>query len=159
MPARETFARRRHDDPLLAGRKLVVIDDDIRNIFSLASALEEFGIELSYAESGREGLELLAAKADVDAVLVDIMMPDMDGYEAIRRIRARPPLESVPIVAVTAKAMKGDRQKCIQAGASDYVSKPVDIDHLVSVLRVSIQRADALKLASDTVVPLLPQAS
>jgi CheY-like chemotaxis protein len=87
------------------------------------------------------------------------MMPDMDGYETIREIRARDGLHDLPIIAVTAKAMKGDRQKCIQAGASDYVSKPVDIDHLVSVLRVSIQRADALRLASDTVAPLLPQAS
>ncbi|WP_207801854.1 HAMP domain-containing protein [Phenylobacterium hankyongense] len=149
----------KHDDSVLSGRKVVVIDDDIRNIFSLASALEEYGIELSYAESGRAGLEVLDAKPEVDVVLVDIMMPDMDGYETIREIRSRPGLSDLPIVAVTAKAMKGDRQKCIQAGASDYVSKPVDIDHLVSVLRVSIQRADAMKLASDTVVSLLPQAS
>jgi CheY-like chemotaxis protein len=137
----------------------VVIDDDIRNIFSLASALEEYGIQLSYAESGRAGLEVLDAKPEVDVVLVDIMMPDMDGYETIREIRGRDGLRDLPIIAVTAKAMKGDRQKCIQAGASDYVAKPVDIDHLVSVLRVSIQRADALKLVSDTVVPMLPQAS
>jgi len=137
----------------------VVIDDDIRNIFSLASALEEYGIELSYAESGRAGLEVLDAQPDIDVVLVDIMMPDMDGYETIREIRSRPGLADLPIVAVTAKAMKGDRQKCIQAGASDYVSKPVDIDHLVSVLRVSIQRADSLRLASDTVVSMMPQAS
>ena len=87
------------------------------------------------------------------------MMPDMDGYETIREIRSRGHLADLPIVAVTAKAMKGDRQKCIQAGASDYVSKPVDIDHLVSVLRVSVQRADAMRLATDTVVSLLPQAS
>jgi CheY-like chemotaxis protein len=157
----ETKAKLSHsklDDPVLAGRKIVVIDDDIRNIFSLASALEEYGIELSYAESGRAGLEVLEQQPDVDVVLVDIMMPDMDGYETIREIRSRTGMGELPIVAVTAKAMKGDRQKCIQAGASDYVSKPVDIDHLVSVLRVSIQRADALKLASDTVV-MMPQAS
>jgi CheY-like chemotaxis protein len=149
----------RPDDVVLAGRKVVVIDDDIRNIFSLASALEEYGIELSYAESGRAGLEVLDAKPDVDVVLVDIMMPDMDGYETIREIRSRSGLRDLPIIAVTAKAMKGDRQKCIQAGASDYVSKPVDIDHLVSVLRVSIQRADARKLGGDMVTPLMPQAS
>jgi signal transduction histidine kinase/CheY-like chemotaxis protein/HAMP domain-containing protein len=157
--AKAKLNRNKQEDAVLAGRKIIVIDDDIRNIFSLASALEEYGIELSYAESGRAGLEVLDAKDDVDVVLVDIMMPDMDGYETIREIRSRPSRVDLPIVAVTAKAMKGDRQKCIQAGASDYVSKPVDIDHLVSVLRVSIQRADAMKLASDTVVSLLPQAS
>ena len=158
-PAKAKLVQSKHADALLTGRKVLVIDDDIRNIFSLASALEEYGIELSYAESGRAGLEALDANDDVDVVLVDIMMPDMDGYETIREIRARAGMGDLPIVAVTAKAMKGDRQKCIQAGASDYVSKPVDIDHLISVLRVSIQRADALKLASDTVAPLLPQAS
>jgi HAMP domain-containing protein/signal transduction histidine kinase/CheY-like chemotaxis protein len=158
-PAKAKLNQSKHDDAVLSGRKMIVIDDDIRNIFSLASALEEYGIELSYAESGRAGLEVLDAKPDVDVVLVDIMMPDMDGYETIREIRSRPGLADLPIVAVTAKAMKGDRQKCIQAGASDYVSKPVDIDHLVSVLRVSIQRADAMKLASDTIISLMPQAS
>ncbi len=156
-PAKARLGHNKHEDPVLAGRKIVVIDDDIRNIFSLASALEEYGIELSYAESGRAGLEVLDAQPEVDVVLVDIMMPDMDGYETIREIRSRPELADLPVVAVTAKAMKGDRQKCIQAGASDYVSKPVDIDHLVSVLRVSIQRADAVRLASDTVVNMMPQ--
>jgi signal transduction histidine kinase/CheY-like chemotaxis protein/HAMP domain-containing protein len=159
LSARARFARDKHEDSVLAGRKVLVIDDDIRNIFSLASALEEYGIELSYAESGRAGLDLLDAQPGVDVVLVDIMMPDMDGYDTIREIRARTGLGDLPIVAVTAKAMKGDRQKCIQAGASDYVSKPVDIDQLVSVLRVSIQRAAAVKLASDTVASLMPQAS
>jgi CheY-like chemotaxis protein len=158
-PAKAKLSQSKHDDAVLTGRKIVVIDDDIRNIFSLASALEEYGIELSYAESGRAGLEVLDAKPDVDVVLVDIMMPDMDGYETIREIRSRPALADLPVVAVTAKAMKGDRQKCIQAGASDYVSKPVDIDHLISVLRVSIQRADAMRLASDRVISLIPQAS
>jgi signal transduction histidine kinase/DNA-binding response OmpR family regulator/HAMP domain-containing protein len=156
--AKAKLSQNKHEDAVLTGRKIVVIDDDIRNIFSLASALEEYGIELSYAESGRAGLEVLDAQPDVDVVLVDIMMPDMDGYETIREIRSRSGLADLPIVAVTAKAMKGDRQKCIQAGASDYVSKPVDIDHLISVLRVSLQRADAMRMASDTVV-LMPQAS
>jgi len=156
--AKAKLSQNKHEDAVLTGRKIVVIDDDIRNIFSLASALEEYGIELSYAESGRAGLEVLDAQPDVDVVLVDIMMPDMDGYETIREIRSRSGLADLPIVAVTAKAMKGDRQKCIQAGASDYVSKPVDIDHLVSVLRVSLQRADAMRMASDSVV-LMPQAS
>jgi CheY-like chemotaxis protein len=154
--ARARLNQNKHEDAVLTGRKIVVIDDDIRNIFSLASALEEYGIELSYAESGRAGLEVLDAQPDVDVVLVDIMMPDMDGYETIREIRSRGHMADLPIVAVTAKAMKGDRQKCIQAGASDYVSKPVDIDKLISVLRVSIRRADALRIASDNIVTLMP---
>ena len=141
--------------PLTA--KVLIVDDDIRNIFSLASALEEYGMELRYAESGRAGLDLLQSLDTVDVALVDIMMPDMDGYETIREIRAMGRFADLPVIAVTAKAMKGDRQKCIQAGASDYVSKPVDIDHLVSVLRVSIQRADAIRLAGD-VIPLIPAA-
>jgi CheY-like chemotaxis protein len=151
------LAQSRAEDAVLAGRKVVVIDDDIRNIFSLASALEEYGVELSYAESGRAGLDLLDAGLGADVVLVDIMMPDMDGYETIREIRSRPQFADLPVVAVTAKAMKGDRQKCIQAGASDYVSKPVDIDHLVSVLRVSVQKADAIRLANEAAASLLPQ--
>jgi CheY-like chemotaxis protein len=159
--ARARLAQSHQEVSLLTGRKVVVVDDDIRNIFSLASALEEYGIELRYAESGRAGLDLLKEMPDADVALIDIMMPDMDGYETIREIRSLPEFAELPIVAVTAKAMKGDRQKCIQAGASDYVSKPVDIDHLVSVLRVSIQRADrakALRQAGENVVVLAPAA-
>ncbi|MDB5454791.1 MAG: sensor hybrid histidine kinase, partial [Caulobacter sp.] len=152
--ARAMLAKSRQADAVLQGLTAVVIDDDIRNIFSLASALEEYGIELRYAESGRAGLELLDESETIDMVLVDIMMPDMDGYETIREIRSRPRFTDLPVVAVTAKAMKGDRQKCIQAGASDYVSKPVDIDHLISVLRVSVQRARAQRLAGDNVLSL-----
>ncbi|HST91741.1 MAG TPA: response regulator, partial [Brevundimonas sp.] len=144
--ARTTLAQTRKEDAILTGRTALVIDDDIRNIFSMASALEEFGVDLLYAESGRAGLDLLAQHPETDLILVDIMMPDMDGYETMREIRAIPRFERIPIIAVTAKAMKGDRQKCIQAGASDYVSKPVDIDHLISVMRVSIQRTDAGRL-------------
>jgi HAMP domain-containing protein/signal transduction histidine kinase/CheY-like chemotaxis protein len=151
-PAKAIVAKNRHADALLQGRTAVVIDDDIRNIFSLASALEEYGIALQYAESGRAGLELMDSLPQVDMVLVDIMMPDMDGYETIREIRSRARFADLPVIAVTAKAMKGDRQKCIQAGASDYVSKPVDVDQLVSVLRVSLQRVDAVRLASEPVV-------
>jgi CheY-like chemotaxis protein len=137
----------RRAEPVLAGRKMVVIDDDVRNIFSLTSALEEHGVELHFAESGRSGIELLRRMPDTDIALVDIMMPGMDGYETIREIRSIPELDSMPIVAVTAKAMKGDRQKCIAAGASDYVAKPVDMDQLVSVLRVWLHRSDqGLKL-------------
>jgi CheY-like chemotaxis protein len=151
-PAKAIVAKTRLADALLQGRTAVVIDDDIRNIFSLASALEEYGIALQYAESGRAGLELMDGLPQVDMVLVDIMMPDMDGYETIREIRSRDRFADLPVIAVTAKAMKGDRQKCIQAGASDYVSKPVDVDQLVSVLRVSLQRVDAMRLASEPLV-------
>jgi CheY-like chemotaxis protein len=156
--ARGAVNRTRHDDAVLKGRKVMVIDDDIRNIFSLASALEEYGLELIYAESGRAGLDLLDQHPDVDAILVDIMMPDMDGYETIREVRTRRGFADLPVVAVTAKAMKGDRQKCIEAGASDYVSKPVDIDHLTSVLRVGIQRTDGLRAAADARFATSPQA-
>jgi CheY-like chemotaxis protein len=157
-PAKAIVARTRHADALLQGRTAVVIDDDIRNIFSLASALEEYGIALQYAESGRAGLELMDSLPQVDMVLVDIMMPDMDGYETIREIRARERFGDLPVIAVTAKAMKGDRQKCIQAGASDYVAKPVDVDQLVSVLRVSLQRVDAVRLASEQLPAATPTA-
>jgi CheY-like chemotaxis protein len=157
-PAQAMLNRTRHSDNLLTGRTAVVIDDDIRNIFSLASALEEYGVSLHYAESGRAGLELLDGLESVDMVLVDIMMPDMDGYETMREIRSRTRFADLPVIAVTAKAMKGDRQKCIQAGASDYVSKPVDIDQLISVLRVSVQRTDAHRLAADNQTVLAPVA-
>ncbi len=140
--ARAALTQLRRCDPVLSGRKVVVIDDDIRNIFSLTSALEEHGVELHYAESGRSGIELLQRVSDADAVLVDIMMPGMDGYETMRGIRSMPGFAALPLIAVTAKAMKGDRQKCIEAGASDYIAKPVDLDQLVSVLRVWFQRAE-----------------
>jgi CheY-like chemotaxis protein len=153
---RNSLAETRKDDPILMGRTTLVIDDDIRNIFSMASALEEFGVDLRYAESGRAGLDLLAQLPDIDVVLVDIMMPDMDGYETMRRIRSLPRYGDLPIIAVTAKAMKGDRLKCIEAGASDYVSKPVDIDYLISVMRVSIQRAAARGAMAPTPSPNPP---
>ncbi len=140
LNAQAALQQLRRCDPLLAGKKVVVIDDDIRNIFSLTSALEEHGVELHYAESGRSGIEILQRLPDADAVLVDIMMPGMDGYQTMQEIRSMPEFSSLPVIAVTAKAMKGDRQKCIDAGASDYVAKPVDIDQLVSVLRVWFQR-------------------
>jgi signal transduction histidine kinase/DNA-binding response OmpR family regulator len=142
-PVRAKLAEVSRDKMLLSGRKILVIDDDIRNIFSLTSALEEYDINLLYAESGRAGIDLLKANPDVDVALVDIMMPDMDGYETMREMRSMLRFSELPIIAVTAKAMKGDRQKCLQAGASDYVSKPVDVDHLISVLRVSVQRSDS----------------
>ncbi len=152
-PVRSTVTGIDRDRALLAGKKVLVVDDDIRNIFSLTSALEEYGIDLLYAESGRAGLDQLEANPDTDVALVDIMMPDMDGYETIGKMRLMPQFAELPIVAVTAKAMKGDRQKCIQAGASDYVSKPVDVDHLVSVLRVGVQRAELNRTLRPDAVP------
>jgi len=120
----------------LAGTKVLIVDDDIRNIYSLTSLLETCGIEVLHAEGGREGIEILERNTDVHVALVDIMMPEMDGYETIGEIRNRAPLAHIPLIAVTAKAMKGDRQKCLDAGASDYIAKPVDLDLLLALLRV-----------------------
>ncbi|RXT15347.1 response regulator [Ammoniphilus sp. CFH 90114] len=120
----------------LEGRKIMVVDDDMRNIFALTSALEAEGLEVVFAENGREALHILADHPDIDLILMDIMMPEMDGYEAMQMIRHMPEFHSLPIIALTAKAMKHDRQKCIDAGASDYISKPVNLDQLFSLLRV-----------------------
>jgi CheY-like chemotaxis protein len=125
----------------LAGTKVLIIDDDIRNIYSLTSLLETCGIEVLHAEGGREGIGLLERNTDIHVALVDIMMPEMDGYETMREIRNRPALAHIPLISVTAKAMKGDRQKCLDAGASDYIAKPVDLDLLLALLRVWIGRA------------------
>src|SRR6185436_1712747 len=108
-------------DPSLTGRNVLVIDDDLRNIFALTSLLEHHNLNVLHAENGRAGIELLLARRDVDIVLMDIMMPEMDGYETTRAIRQIPEFKALPIIALTAKAMKGDRDKCLQAGASDYV--------------------------------------
>jgi len=127
-------------DPSLAGKKVLVIDDDVRNIFSLTSLLERHHMEVLFAENGRDGLELLKNTPDVDAILVDVMMPDIDGYETMREIRKMRKFKSTPMIAVTAKAMKGDRERCLEAGASDYVSKPADVDRLLSLLRIYLGR-------------------
>jgi CheY-like chemotaxis protein/signal transduction histidine kinase len=127
-------------DPTLTGKKALVVDDDIRNIFALTSILERHEMDVQYAENGHDALRMLNENPDVDVVLMDVMMPEMDGYEATRRIRSNPTFEELPIIAITAKAMKGDREKCINAGASDYVTKPVDSDQLISLLRVWLSR-------------------
>jgi CheY-like chemotaxis protein len=134
----------RRSDRTLAGRKVLVVDDDLRNIFALSSLLEEHNLKVIHAENGRAGIEALQEREDVDAVLMDIMMPEMDGLETMRAIRQIPKFRELPIIALTAKAMKGDREKCLEAGASDYVTKPVDLEHLFSVLRVWINKLDAL---------------
>jgi CheY-like chemotaxis protein len=125
--------------PDLTGRKALIIDDDIRNIFALTSALEHYGMRVAYAESARQGIEMLKKSTDIDIALVDVMMPEIDGYDAIRIIRGMEELRALPIIAVTAKAMKGDRDKCIEAGASDYLSKPVKIDQLLSLLHTWVK--------------------
>ncbi|MRX49963.1 HAMP domain-containing protein [Paracoccus sp. S-4012] len=133
-----TAARSRDD--LLAGQHVAVIDDDIRNIFSMTALLEDHGIEVVSAESGKAGLELLDTEPDIAAVLVDIMMPEMDGYEVMRRIRADARFRDLPVIAVTAKAMTEDRERCFNAGASDYLSKPVEKEELIAVLRTWMKR-------------------
>ncbi|NTY61720.1 response regulator [Mycolicibacterium sphagni] len=134
--AREILSNPRRIDESLEGNTVLLVDDDVRNVFSLGSALKRYGIKVIPASNGQEGLDVLADHPEIGLVLMDIMMPVMDGYEAMRRIRAETRWRSLPVVALTAKAMKGDRQKCLDAGASDYVTKPVDMDQLTSVLRV-----------------------
>jgi CheY-like chemotaxis protein/signal transduction histidine kinase/HAMP domain-containing protein len=127
-------------DPTLTGRTVLIVDDDVRNIFALTTFLERSEMKVVYAESGREGIARLQEMPEVDVVLMDVMMPEMDGYETIRAIRDMSKFRHLPIIAVTAKAMKGDREKCIEAGASDYIAKPVDMDQLLSLLRVWLYR-------------------
>ena len=116
------------------------MDDDIRNIFALTSVLERQKMEVLSAENGQDAIEKLQTTAGIDIVLMDIMMPDMDGYDTMRAIRKIDRFKSLPIIAVTAKAMKGDREKTLQAGAWDYLSKPVDTDQMLSVLRAWLYR-------------------
>jgi HAMP domain-containing protein/CheY-like chemotaxis protein/signal transduction histidine kinase len=130
-----------HDsDAVFAGKHVLIVDDDVRNIFSLTSVLEQHGMEVSFAENGGEAMEKLEANANVDLVIMDVMMPEMDGYQTTRAIRDQPRFRNLPIIALTAKAMKGDREKCIEAGASDYITKPVDTEQLLSLMRVWLYR-------------------
>jgi len=119
---------------ILEGRKALIVDDDMRNIFALATVLDEQGMEIVSANNGREAIKMVESDADIDIVLMDIMMPEMDGLATTREIRKLAIGKDLPIIAVTAKAMKGDRLKCIEAGAWDYLSKPVDRVHLLAVL-------------------------
>ena len=129
-------------DPLY-GAKILIVDDDVRNVFALTSVFERCGAEVLYAENGREGIEALERNEDVRLVLMDIMMPELDGYATTEAIRKMPQFAELPIIAVTAKAMKGDREKAIASGATDYVTKPVDTGHLLAVMRNCLERAAA----------------
>jgi CheY-like chemotaxis protein len=127
-------------DRVLTGKKVLIVDDDMRNIFALSSVLEEHNMAILSADNGRDAIRILQQQQDIDIVLMDIMMPELDGIDTMREIRKIPRLKSLPIIAVTAKAMKGDREKCIEAGAWDYLSKPVDSEQMLAVLRAWLHR-------------------
>ncbi|MFD5234781.1 HAMP domain-containing protein [Streptomyces qaidamensis] len=133
-PSEQEPAPRSNRGIRFGGQKVLIVDDDIRNVFALTSVLEQHGLSVLYAENGREGIEVLEQHDDVAVVLMDIMMPEMDGYATTTAIRRMPQFAGLPIIALTAKAMKGDREKAIESGASDYVTKPVDPDHLLAVM-------------------------
>jgi CheY-like chemotaxis protein len=134
------FQKLHESNEVLRGRKVLIVDDDVRNIFAMTSILEQQEMQVLSAEDGRTAIDLLVQQPDVDIVLMDIMMPEMDGYETLRTIRKNARFRSLPMIAVTAKAMKGDREKCLEAGAWDYLSKPVDAEHLLSALRAWLHR-------------------
>ncbi|HLK71949.1 MAG TPA: response regulator [Steroidobacteraceae bacterium] len=140
-PAKQKMIERLHQsDEALRNRKVLVVDDDIRNIFALNSLLERHNMQVISANNGRDAIRLIETTPDLALVLMDIMMPEMDGYETIRRIRSESEFRRLPIIALTAKAMKGDREKCLEAGASDYVAKPVNTEQLLSLVRMWLHR-------------------
>jgi CheY-like chemotaxis protein len=136
----EMLQRLHSTDTVLAAKKVLIVDDDIRNIFAMTSVLERHNMNILSAETGKSAIDILQNTPDVDVVLMDIMMPAMDGYDTMRAIRKQAKFRSLPIIALTAKAMKGDREKCIEAGASDYIAKPVDTEQLLGLLRVWLYR-------------------
>ena len=144
-PKRRMIKQVMRQDSVLTGKKVLIVDDDVRNIFALSSTLESYQMEVLYAEDGREGVKILQQNPDIDVVLMDIMMPEMDGYQTMQAIREIDSFANLPIIALTAKAMKADREKCIEAGASDYISKPLDIDQLLSMLRVWLYGRNAAR--------------
>jgi CheY-like chemotaxis protein len=127
-------------DEVFKGKRVLIADDDMRNVFALAAVLERQGMDVQFAENGNEAIASLEADPSIDLVLMDIMMPELDGYEAMQRIRQVPKFAKLPIISLTAKAMKGDREKSIASGASDYITKPVDTDQLLSLMRVWLYR-------------------
>ncbi|MUL37316.1 HAMP domain-containing protein [Gloeocapsopsis dulcis] len=142
LPAakRQMLEQLRQNNSILVGKTVLIIDDDMRNIFALTSLLERQQMQVLYAENGRDGIAVLQANPGVDVVLMDVMMPEMDGYETLAAIRKLQQFNTLPIIALTAKAMWGDREKCLEAGASDYITKPVDIDQLLSLLQSWLRR-------------------
>jgi HAMP domain-containing protein/CheY-like chemotaxis protein len=130
----------RKTDPMLAGKKVLIVDDDVRNIFSLVAVLERHKMEVLSAENGKDAISLLKKTPGIEIILMDVMMPEMDGYETMRAVRKLSKFKTLPIISLTAKAMKGDREKCIEAGASDYITKPVNTEQLLSLLRVWLYR-------------------
>lgn len=124
----------------LNGKKILIVDDDMRNVYALSTALESEEAEIISAADGKESLEMLKMHPDTHLVLMDIMMPEMDGYEAMNHIRKTLNMHQLPIIALTAKAMAGDREKCISAGASDYITKPVDIQKLMSLIKIWLSK-------------------
>jgi len=144
--SRAVLEASRHDDDSVAGRKVLVVDDDVRNIFAMTSVLEASGLEVIYAENGQGAIEALTRDPAIDLVLMDVMMPGMDGYQTMRAIRANPIFRGIPIIAITAKALKDDRKKCLEAGASDYLPKPVDTDKLLDLIRLWTGNAEGISL-------------
>jgi hypothetical protein len=140
QPKQQMLQQLHQNDSVLMGKKVLIVDDDVRNIFALTSMLERHQMEILYAENGRDALTMLQSTPDIDVVLMDVMMPEMDGYETMREVRKLTQFATLPMIALTAKAMKGDREKCIEAGASDYITKPVDPEQLLSLLRVWLYR-------------------
>ncbi|TMI85226.1 MAG: response regulator, partial [Bacteroidetes bacterium] len=136
LEKRKLIENLRAKNDVLTNKRVLVVDDDVRNLFALTTAFEKYSIQTITAESGQEAMKILTETADIDMVLMDIMMPEMDGYETTQKIRREHKNTTLPIIAVTAKAMKGDREKCIEAGASDYITKPLKIDQLLSLMRV-----------------------
>jgi CheY-like chemotaxis protein len=125
---------------VLSGRKVLIVDDDVRNVFALTSVLEGYGMEVLFAEDGQAGIDALRENSDVSLVLMDVMMPGLDGNATTAAIREMPQFADLPIIVITAKAMPGDREKSLASGASDYVPKPVDVDHLLALMRTWLLR-------------------
>ena len=144
MPAekRAMLESLRHRDRSFEGRKVLIVDDDLRNVFALTSALEAKGFEVEAARNGVEALDKLNASKKFDVVLMDIMMPKMDGFEAMRRIRKIDRFRTLPVIALTAKTMKGEQERCIEAGASDYLPKPINLMNLLSALKAWLPRPE-----------------